>query len=133
MLKAQSTIGSSSINNFESDKNRFSTQKSTDQILEKGLISSIMATYSSSTRSSTASSTYLSGKYANEATSYQSSKSKTNSPVYQAQSNNGYQSYYANTATAATGAANSLLNGAVKVSVLSKNFFGKPFFFMLIK
>lgn len=79
-------------------------------ILEKSLVSSIMATYSSSP-SSAPSSAY---KYA-ESNQYLS-KSKTNSPVSQAQSTNGYQTYYANVANS-TGTANSLLNGTVKVSM----------------
>lgn len=81
-------------------------------ILEKSMVSSIMATYSS-TPSSASSSAY---KYA-ESNQYHP-KSKTNSPVYQAQSTNGYQPYYANVANS-TGTANSLLNGTVKVSLNS--------------
>ena len=91
-----------------------SGQQKTLPILEKSMVSSIMATYSSP--SSNSSSAY---KYAESNQDHP--KSKSNSPVYQAQSTNGYhQTYYANVANS-TGTANSMLNGAIKVSLNSKN------------
>lgn len=82
-------------------------------ILEKSLSSASMATYSTSSPSSTASSAYLSGKYADH--SHDHSKNKTSSPQYQTQPLSSYQTYHANVANS-TGTANSILNSSMKVS-----------------
>ena len=117
MLRAHSDIKPLNIEKCKKKNSNFH-----ESVLNKSLNSAIMATYSCSSPSSRASSAYLSGKYAES--NHEGSKSKTSSPAYQAQSNNGYQTYYANVATAnvanSTGTANSLLNGPLKLSVLSK-------------
>lgn len=122
MFKDQAEKIASLTNKGLVTKSKLSSQSSAEPIIEKCRISSSMATYSSNSSPSQPSPAFLSGKYAND-TNNQNSKSKTNSPSYQVQSSTGYQPYYASAATAgnATGTANSLLNGTVKVSLLSMN------------
>lgn len=111
MLRAHSDIKPFNIEKCQKNNSSFK-----ETVLNKSLNSAIMATYSCSSSSSRTSSAYLSGKYAES--NHEGSKSKTSSPVYQAQSNNSYQTYYANVANS-TGTANSLLNGPLKLSVLN--------------
>lgn len=103
------------------DKCKKNNSSFKESVLNKSFNSAIMATYSCSSPSSRTSSAYLSGKYTES--NHEGSKSKTSSPAFQAQSSNGYQTYYANVATAnvanSTGTANSLLSGPLKLSVLS--------------
>ncbi len=120
MIKAQvdDSVSLKSIRLLAKDK--ISNQNSARPILEKCEISSIMNTYSSNSHSSQPSPAFLSGKYAND-TNKNNSKSKNSSPSHQVQSSNSFNSYYGSSTTAgnATGTANALLNGTVKVSVLS--------------